>query len=168
MSIASKAVVDLDFAFRGAVTNGLIDKNHEAIKECKSILKKLANDGKLELDECGLPRKGKGISAAEGFVLLAEQVDAEAHIKQLHNELRGHDIWLWQKGAIETHLELTNKSSTEHVRFDRKLQQNGYTWLKDFENIRALCEWIEQTSQTKNVKNGAAETQCGAELIVFN
>lgn len=145
MGIPSKAVVDLDFAFRGAVTNGLIDKNHEAIKECKKILSELANDGKLELDESGLPKKGEGSSAAEGFALLAKQVGAEAHIKQLHNELRGHNIWLWQKGAIETHLELPSKSPVEPVRFVRKLQQDGYTWLKDFENIRALCEWIKQT-----------------------
>ena len=32
-----KAVVDLDFAFRGAVTNKLIDENHAAILECKKI-----------------------------------------------------------------------------------------------------------------------------------
>ena len=57
MGIPCKAVVDLDFAFRGAVTNKLIDENHAAILECKKILNRLACNGQMQLDEAGLPKE---------------------------------------------------------------------------------------------------------------
>ena len=149
MGISCKAIVDLDFAFRGAVTANLIDANHEAIEGCKKILTQLADDGQLQLGDSGLPTRkidpetSKTISiAAQGFALMAEQDGADTHIAQLHDALLAHGIWLWQKGAIETHLELPDKSSKAHTNFVKDLHDNRFEKLNDFENIKALCDWI--------------------------
>ena len=43
---------------------------------------------------------------------------------------------LWQKGAIEKHLELENKSSAEHVRFAKQLKDGGYEGLADLQTLK--------------------------------
>jgi predicted ATP-dependent endonuclease of OLD family len=143
MGIPVKAVVDLDFAFKDAVRHGILDKDNSSITACKTIFEKLKDGGKLDLAENGLPKKSGDMSASQGFELLAEQDDAKPNIEKLHEELLAQGYWLWQKGAIEKHLELRSKTSGEHARFVRQLQSDGFfETLTDSKNIMKLCKWL--------------------------
>ena len=95
------------------------------------------------MDDAGLPKKGNDRSASDGFQMLSEQSDAKPHIENIHNLLKDENIWLWQKGAIERHLELASKRSRDHLRFINDLETDGFVEeLTDYENLKAMCEWL--------------------------
>lgn len=150
IGIPCKAIVDLDFAFNGAHTAKLIEKDNDAIKGCKEILKTLKEEGKIELNNDGLPKKHDGKSAAKGYELMAEDNNAKPHINSLSDKLLEHNIWLWKKGAIEKHLDLKEKTSSVCAEFLKNLEANQKFLeelndrLNDDHNIKNLCEWIKE------------------------
>lgn len=143
MGIPAKAIVDLDFAFRGAIKGGLLDANHQDILTCKSILKQLNSSGQIEL-EGDLPKgKNGGPTAAQAFELLATQGEATASIANLHSDLRDKGTWLWRNGAIEPHLGLSSKGAKEHADFIKKLEAADFvSGLPDAAGIAELCAWL--------------------------
>ena len=56
MCIPTKAVVDLDFAFRPAIQHDLITDNNAAVLGCKAVFTRLQGEGKIDLAEDGFPR----------------------------------------------------------------------------------------------------------------
>jgi hypothetical protein len=143
MDLPSKAVVDLDFALKAAVSNGFISDNDADILAIKAIFSRLEGQGKITLNpETGTPKKGV-ISPAEAFALMAAEPDAESHIDNLHNLLLAQNIWLWKKGTIENHLGLTAKNETEWARFQVDLEQNGIAVAcPDHQEVVNMVNWV--------------------------
>ncbi len=145
MDLPARAVADLDYAFRGAVRTGMLRENDEDLIALKSILQKMANEGRCRLNgDNGLPTsKNSPLTAAEAFQRLAQEPKAGDHIDSLHLKLLSHDIWLWKLGAIEAHLGLTAKSESEWARFAAELEASGLdACCPEAESLRSLVEWL--------------------------
>lgn len=145
MDIPSTAIVDLDYAFRGAVKNGYIQAQDVSLVELKKILLRLNSSGACALDSEGLPTgKNSAVSADEAFCLLAQEPDAQQYIESLHNQLKAQNIWLWTKGAIEAHLNLQGKNEAAWAQFKTDLDANGLqTCCHDYDSICNLVAWIK-------------------------
>jgi hypothetical protein len=124
MDIPCKVIVDLDYAFNGAVRDGYLLAADPDISLLKSELAALATAGSVTLTASGLPQKGVS-TAAEAFVLLAQQPRAQAPIASLHAKLLAQNIWLWQCGDIEAHLGLSEKTERGWARFNIDLSNRG-------------------------------------------
>lgn len=111
-----KAVADLDFAFKVATVDQ-IDSNHLAIQACKDWFIANAAAIGVHLDAEHLPTKRhlqtgqlSAITAAEAFEKMAAA--NQAHVAEIAEVLKGHDIWLWPGGAIEAHLGIEKNHSS--------------------------------------------------------
>ncbi|MEX9938549.1 TOPRIM nucleotidyl transferase/hydrolase domain-containing protein, partial [Providencia rettgeri] len=71
MALPAKAIVDLDFAFRGAIINGYIAANDSDILALKGILNQMSINNLCALETNGLPKNSQICSAAEAFALMA-------------------------------------------------------------------------------------------------
>ena len=144
MEIPAKAIVDLDYAFKGAVSSNLLQVDDEDIVACRNIFANLAQHHNFHLAEDGFPRKGGEITPSAAFVLLSAQPQAQAHIESLHDKLLNHNIWLWKKGAIEEYLGIEGKNERAWAAYKVLLHQNGCEeTLTDFEGTQALINWIK-------------------------
>jgi len=140
MEIPCKAIVDLDFAFQGAVKQGLIDPENAAITECKKIF---VTNSDIILNN-GLPTKQGKLNAAQAFEWLAKQESVKSHIQDLHDILKEQNIWLWRLGAIEPYLGLDTNSKSEDawLRVKQAIEEQGlYSVIKDNE-MKELLEWL--------------------------
>lgn len=124
MDIPCKAVVDLDYAVNGAIRDGYLLATDPDIAALRSELGILAAAGSVSLSASGLPTGGV-VTAAEAFVLLAQQAGAQVPIASLHSKLLAQNIWLWHLGDIEAHLGLSEKSEREWARFNTDLNIRG-------------------------------------------
>ena len=130
MDVPCKAIVDLDYALTGAITQGFIAPADAAVSTLMTIFQRMALAGTVTLNQTnGLPMRGV-VRAAQAYVLLAAEADAIAPIEALHNTLRAQGIWLWKRGAVETHLSLASKDEREWARFQSQLELHG---------LRAIC-----------------------------
>lgn len=144
MEIPAKAVVDLDYAFRGAVSSNLLQGDDEDIVVCRNLFSDMAQNHDFHLADDGFPKKGGEINSAGAFVLLANQPGAEEHIENLHQKLKMHHIWLWKKGAIEEYLGIEGKKEKAWAAYKVRLHQDGCeATLNDFEGTKALIEWMK-------------------------
>lgn len=145
MGIPTKAVVDLDFAFRPAIQHGLIAGEDAAIAGCKVALNRLQAEGKIGLNGDGLPQRMGDVSAAKAFELMAGEKDAQAHIDAIHAHFLQHGIWVWKKGTIESHLGLTAKTPAAHLAFlgsfgDEQFRQG----LPGYDDVQGMLAWLRQ------------------------
>lgn len=124
MDIPSKAVVDLDYAFNGAIRDGFLPAADPDIAALKLVLANLAAAGRLTIGTNGLPQNGI-VPAAVAFTLLAQDPASQPYIASLHKKLLAQEIWLWQLGDVEAHLGLTEKSEREWARFNADLDARG-------------------------------------------
>lgn len=140
MDITCKAIVDLDFAFRGAIAQKLICEDSEEIKKCKLIF---ATNKEIKLQK-ELPTRGGKLTSAEAFEWLAKQEEAIPHIQRLHELLKENNIWVWKLGAIEPYLGLknTDKNEISWSCVKKKIEQNGLdSEIKDNELFEML-DWL--------------------------
>lgn len=140
MDIPCKAIVDLDFAFRGAITQGLICENSEDITQCKLIF---AENDEITVQN-GLPTRGGKLSPAQAFEWLGKQEKAIPHIQKLHNTLKEKNIWVWKLGAIEPYLGLknTDKNEISWSNVKNNIENHGLkSVIKDNELVEMLC-WL--------------------------
>ena len=143
MCIPTKAIVDLDFAFRPAIQNGLIAHDDAAIVGCKAILSRLEQERKIALAQDGLPQQMGQVSAAMAFALLAGEQDARPHIEALHAHFLAHGIWVWKKGTIETHLGLTAKTPAAHLAFLNDYSNEQFRErLPAYGDVQAMMAWL--------------------------
>lgn len=143
IGIPTKAVVDLDFAFRPAVQYGLIPENAPALLACKVIFARLKGENKIDIGEDGLPRKSGQVNAAMAFEMMANEPDAGPHIDILHDLLKIKNIWLWKKGAIEAHLGLTAKTHAAHASFLASLPNEQFrAGLPAYADVQRMIEWL--------------------------
>lgn len=141
MDLPCKAVVDLDYAFRGAVTNGLINDNDEHVEICKN---KFTENNDILLSENGLPRKEGQLNTAQAYKWLAQQEDVQDAIQALHIALKEHNIWLWKKGAIEEHLGLTAKNEHAWACFKKRLDEDGFNNVVTDQDVIEMLNWISE------------------------
>ena len=143
MGIPTKAVVDLDFAFRPAIQHGLIAPDHAAIVGCKAILTRLQQEGKIALDQDGLPLKMGQVSAAMAFGLMAGEQDALPHIEAIHAHFLPSGVWVWRKGTIEAHLGLTGKTAAAHLAFLNEFPGEQFRQgLPGYDDVQAMMAWL--------------------------
>lgn len=142
MGLPCKAVVDLDFVFRTAPAKGLIAADHPDLVACAGIFARLAGEGRVGLDEAGLPKKHGGNPAIVAFELLAKEADASQHIDRLFDAMFAHNIWLWKKGAIEAYLGIA-KTDAARLAFVNSLPEQAYRdALPDYQTIGLAMEWL--------------------------
>lgn len=143
MEIPTKAVVDLDFAFRPAIQNGMIDGNHQAIFACKGIFERLRGEGKIGLADDGFPKRHGELSAAKSFELMAKEPDAVEHIEAIRLILRLKGIWVWKFGTIESHLNLDAKTPAAHSSFLNSFREPGFCDnLLGYGDIQEMIAWL--------------------------
>lgn len=140
MHIPCKAIVDLDFAFQGAVKQGLIDSEDTAIIECKNIFK---SNPDISLNN-DLPTNKGNLNAAQSFEWLATQESAKLHIQALHDKLKEKNIWLWKLGAIEPYLGLDTNSKSEVAWLSVKqvIDDNGVSAVIKDDELTEMLEWL--------------------------
>ncbi|MBL1140791.1 MAG: AAA family ATPase [Proteobacteria bacterium] len=139
MDLPCKAIVDLDFAFKGAVTNGLIDAEDQNLNSCKD--KFLEND-EIELSDDGLPKNGGGLTPSQAYKWLAEQNDMQQAIQALHLILRKNNIWLWKKGDIEVHLGLKSKTERVWATYKQRLIDENFEQVVTDPEVVEMLNWI--------------------------
>ena len=143
MGMSVRAVVDLDFVFRGAIASQLVRHDHDAIVGCKAILQRLADAGQIGLNADGLPRSANGVSASQAFALMASQQEAQAHLQNLHDSLLLRGVWFWMKGSIETHLGLHSKNANAHRAFLDSFQDEEFQReLPDYTSVCSMLDWL--------------------------
>lgn len=143
MDIPTKAIVDLDFAFRGAIRNNFLEHNDEDILRLKEILRSMHANGECTLDGSGLPTKGSNTTAAEAFAIMSQKPGAREFLSSLAAKLRNANIWIWLNGSIENHLGLTEKNESVWADFKTKADTQPLSDIcADFESIEALVDWI--------------------------
>ncbi|MBX3323250.1 MAG: AAA family ATPase [Phycisphaeraceae bacterium] len=139
MGIPTRAVVDLDYAFRGAVSSKVLDVNDEDIAACKALCPAIADAMGVALGDDGFFSKHK---RRECFEILAADVTAEKYISSLHTKLKDKDIWLWTKGAIEPHVGLTSKDYKAWHAMRKALQQKKLGAVADSTGVEACLRWL--------------------------
>ncbi|MEP5174470.1 MAG: OLD family endonuclease, partial [Marinobacter alexandrii] len=142
MDLPSKAIVDLDYAFKGGHVHGFVPQGNADVAAVKQILARLAAANRITLDQTGLPMKGV-VKAAEAYAILARELDAAPHIDALHNLLLGQGIWLWKKGSIEDHLGLPSKDERAWAHFQTELDRVGIQALSpEPQSVRDMVAWV--------------------------
>lgn len=139
MGIPARAVVDLDYAFRGAVSSKVLQATDSDIVACKGLCPEIAKAIEVELGGDGFFSKDK---RRECFEALAASPKATAPIASLHNKLKEKGIWLWTKGAIEPHLGLTAKNRTAWIAMRRGLREKKLGAVADPTGVEACIRWL--------------------------
>jgi predicted ATP-dependent endonuclease of OLD family len=142
MDLPAKAIVDLDYAFTGAVTDGFLQTNDPDINASKVILQRLEQQGQITLHSNGLPMKGV-VKPARAFEIFANEQDAVIHIENLHNRLKPQGIWIWTKGAIEAHIGTTSKDELAWAQFKTSVDEIGLqTTCPEPNTLTVLVQWL--------------------------
>lgn len=142
MDLPAKAIVDLDYTFSGAVTDGFLQANDPDINAAKVILQRLEQQGQITLNTNGLPKNGI-VKPTRAFELLANEQDAIIHIENLHNKLKLMGIWIWTKGAIEAHIGTTSKDELTWAQFRASVDENGLEATCPYHNtLTNLVKWL--------------------------
>ncbi|MDK2593533.1 ATP-dependent nuclease [Pseudoalteromonas obscura] len=135
MDLPAKAIVDLDYIFKGAIHNGYIDEGDGSLGVLRQILEALNAQGTITM-------KGDTPNS-QHCAILALQPEAAGPIQDLHDKLRVHNIWLWTKGAIEKHLGIENKSESAWAAFKAKIKSDGVeASCTEFQSILECSQWI--------------------------
>lgn len=138
MDLPSKAIVDLDYVFKGAIHSNFIERDDQDLIRLRKLLQSLHDDNVIEM-RGDLPN-------AKHCAAMAEDVRSHDAINSLHSKLRAKNIWLWKKGAIEAHLGLRAKNESEWARFKASVENPEIgiqNTCDDFEGVHELIEWLE-------------------------
>lgn len=142
MDLPAKAIVDLDYAFTGGVSDGFLQETDPDISAVKIILQRLEQQGQITLHTNGLPKKGV-VKPARAFEILASQQDALIHIESLHNRLKGQGIWVWTRGAIEAHIGTASKDELAWAQFKASVDENGLqATCPEPQTLTNLVNWL--------------------------
>lgn len=142
MDLPAKAIVDLDYAFTGAVTDGFLQSTDPDINAIKVILQRLEQQSQITLHGNGLPQKGI-VKAAKAFEILANEQDAQIYIENLHNRLKLQGIWIWTKGALEAHIGTESKNELAWAQFKTSVDENGLqATCPEPQTLIELVNWL--------------------------
>lgn len=123
-----KAIADLDYIFKMAPTIGLINRSDPDWIACFNWFSTNQSPQSFFIGTDGLPTKKNSsgqlsvIKPEEAFERMATQMQNE--VSNLVNHLKSHNIWVWDKGAIEVSLGIT-KDHNARIIFLNTLRSNG-------------------------------------------
>ncbi|NVK74389.1 MAG: AAA family ATPase [Oceanospirillaceae bacterium] len=138
MDLPSKAIVDLDYIFKGAIHNGFIEDNDEDLQFLRRLLVTLKDNGVIQM-------RGD-LPSAKNCSEMANDPRSTVSINSLKQKLKNHNIWLWTKGAIEAHLGLRNKNENEWAKFKNEVETRAgglANVCSDYDSVHACIEWLE-------------------------
>lgn len=144
MEIPHRALVDLDYAFRGAIGCKLLEADDPDVNACRTLCGDVAQELGGEVESDGFFCGPKRIECLER---LAQVDKAIGPIESLHQKLRDKGLWLWKRGTIETHLGLGGKTATIWSRFRGDLKSNGLSDAPDQSGVRECIRWLSGTRE---------------------
>ncbi|MCF8428301.1 MAG: AAA family ATPase [Bacteroidia bacterium] len=144
MDLPTKAIVDLDYAFRNAVADGFLQPADPDLGACHQHMGHIAVVNGIALEADGYPtNRNSSMSTSDAIAFLAAQQPIHQNIINLHTKLLAHNIWLWKKGAIEAHIGLTGKTEQIWANFVNQLQANPLNVAAiDHAEITACINWL--------------------------
>lgn len=144
MDLPTKAIVDLDYAFRNAVSDGFLQAADFDLVACHQHLAQIAQPNGIALEADGYPtNRNSSMSAAQAIAFLAAQPAVQQNILNIHTKLLGHNIWIWKKGAIEEHLGIVGKTEQVWATFVNALANNNLNAVAtDHAEITACVTWL--------------------------
>jgi len=146
MDLPNKAIVDLDYVFKNAVSDQFLQANDSDLASCNQLMGQIAGPNGIVLDAAGWPiNNGSSMSASSAISLLSSQAQVQPNISALHTKLLAHNIWVWKKGAIEHHLGLQGKGEHIWATFINTLNTTPLgTAIPDLPEITACVNWLIQ------------------------
>lgn len=145
MTIDSKAVADLDFAFKEAPKHGILDTEDPDIAAAKTVFLRIADPMGINLGDDGFPTRRGQLNASQAFAAFANEADGDPIANSLHEKLLASNIWLWKKGAIEHHLGLTGKTESDWADFRARLRdEDPEEVILEIDSVRQFLDWLEQ------------------------
>lgn len=144
MDLPTKAIVDLDYAFRNAVGDGYLLATDADLLACQQHLAQIAGANGISLEADGYPtNRNSSMSASDAFAFLANQPNVQPNIDNLHIKLLANNIWLWKRGAIEQHLGIHGKAEHIWANFVTNLKANPLNVaVTDHTEITACVNWL--------------------------
>lgn len=124
---APKAIADLDYIFKVAPGVGLVNRNDPDWVACFNWFSANSSPQSFFIGSDGFPaKKGPGgqfsaIKPEEAFERMATQMPNQ--VRNLVNHLKSHNIWIWDKGAIEVSLGII-KDNSARINFLSMLRSN--------------------------------------------
>ena len=145
MTVDSKAVADLDFAFKAAPKTGVLNADDPDIVAAKDVFQRIAGPMEIHLGNDGFPTQQGQLNASQAFAAFANEADGAPIANRLHEKLLKSNIWLWKKGAIEHHLGLTGKTESDWASFRARLRdENAEAVISEINSVRQFLDWLEQ------------------------
>ncbi|SHM52375.1 ATP-dependent endonuclease [Chitinophaga sp. CF418] len=143
MALPTKAIVDLDYAFKQGISNGHLPAGDPDITACIQHLGHIAVAKGITLGTDNLPAKSSTLSAAQGFSILAAEPTVSQNIDNIHGKLLAQNIWIWKKGTIEDHLGLTSKDEATWANFCNQLKTTTLqTLVPDHTGVENCISWM--------------------------
>lgn len=145
MDLPTKAVVDLDFALTKGISEGYLQPGNNDITACLTEVSNIAAANNISLGTDGWPTKnGTSITAAEGFAILAQSPNISQNISNIFTEMLAQNIWVWKKGTIENHLNLTGKTEPIWAAFANTLETSTLQNIlpNDYTEIENCMNWV--------------------------
>lgn len=144
MDLPTKALVDLDFALKNGIEEGYLMMGDVDVQACKDHLQNIFQQHNMLLGPDGWPQKNQHLSAADGFAILANEATLTVHINSIFNKMKAHRIWVWKKGTIEKHLNLTGKKEALWAQFLNDLDNSDLQTLlpDDYVEIQNCINWL--------------------------
>ena len=147
MQIECYALADLDFAFKVAHRQGLLQDTDPDLTAARPVLARLAtvNGADFALETDGLPKKGGTLKPADAWAAFAADPDGQAIVQSLHTKLLASGIWIWKVGCIEDALGHAGKGEpaiqTLELSIPAMTPQDVRTTLPE---IAELLEWFHR------------------------
>ncbi|MHB9008547.1 MAG: ATP-dependent nuclease [Limisphaerales bacterium] len=145
MEIPCCAIADLDFSFTQATKGNapLLAKDGAEMSRAKAILKRIQPVHGFLL-EGELPRKGNNFSAADIWALLAADADGKTLTSDVHDQLKGHSIWIWQSGCIEHVTGTADKGEDAIIEQEEALRtKSSADVATEFPAIVECFKWVK-------------------------
>ena len=143
LGLPSLAIVDLDFAFRGAVSLGWISPTDPGFSACLAEFRRIASSIGGCLDANGLPISQGAIKAVAMYEQLARSPLCVGAIDAFAQALLAKRIWIWKLGTIESHLGLKGKSESSWAHFAGELDTKGLSGaVADATGVGEMLRWI--------------------------
>lgn len=140
VGFAPKAIVDVDFIFRHAISEGLINQNDQDIAACKTWFAGNSTSVGFLIDSSGLPTKGGALSAEAAFEAMATNMTQA--IQNLRTKMLPHEIWVWERGAIEAHLGIQKNDSARIAFLGTMSASNSLHHATDAAELQSALNWI--------------------------
>jgi energy-coupling factor transporter ATP-binding protein EcfA2 len=145
MHIETIALADLDFAFKVAPQQGLLQDQDQDLTAARPIFVRLSTvagaDFLLESD--GLPKKGGTLKPADAWAAFATDADGRRIAESLHAKLLLHGFWLWVVGTIDHALGAVGKGEAAIQSLERSIPTKSPEAIRtELPLLAALLDWF--------------------------